>query len=59
MADEPDRERATVLWWEPPFGPPQRSIDITMILLRGIEQLAFTGMTFGTGPLTAQPAVFA
>ena len=31
------------------FVPPQRSIDITMILLPGIEQLAFTGMTFGAG----------
>jgi len=41
------------------FVPPQRSIDITMILLPGIEQLAFTGMTFGAAPLIAQPGVFA
>ena len=36
-----------------------RSIDITMILLPGIEQLAFTGMTFGAAPLIAQPGVLA
>ena len=36
-----------------------RSIDITMILLPGIEQLAFTGMAFGAAPLIAQAGVLA
>ena len=69
MAGAPDRDRAThrrlVELAEADhavdltFVPPQRSIDITMIPLPGIEQLAFTGMTFGSAPLVAQPAVVA
>jgi hypothetical protein len=41
------------------FVPPQRSIDITMALVAGIEHLEFHGLTFGTAPLVADPGVFA
>ena len=41
------------------FMPPQRSIDISMGLVAGIEHLEFHGMTFGPAPLIADPGVFA
>jgi hypothetical protein len=41
------------------FVPPQRSVDITVALLAGIELLTFTGATFGPAPLVLDPGVLA
>ena len=36
------------------FVPPQRSVDIVVGLVAGIEMLTFSGMTFGTAPLVVE-----
>jgi hypothetical protein len=40
------------------FVPPQRSVEVVMALLPGVELLTFTGVSFGPEPLVLDPGDF-